>query len=507
MNSGKNAILIVVLLTVGFVPVCCGVAGDNVVSGRDLLWAVRQKPRDDPGTTGRTGTQPTKTQDKADSPSEAAPAETPAPSGQSQTAQELIAKIIESERRIHSLELHYEEELHHGKEDKPRNGRITHWSYDWGYQAGKSYRVDRYLAPREYRDRQSRYACDGEKLYSLSKSGPGEFSGGIGPGGGWGRGFSVIFGYWCSLSEILRDAKQVIVEEEPDEIDGRPCVVVHANEVADGLWRVWDYRFWIDTKRDFQPVRIERDYNSKPPPGEDKPRDWRLDQIELKKIDGIWFPIKGVKTRFDSKPAPGSKPQPDYCKIKALYGQKAVIKASMKWRESVRFVTYERSAHHIISVDPNSVRINKGIDEDKFTIKFPPGCEVGDSLRESVFRADDKGQLVRLRPLEREGGMHMVRYRPERVVFYGNQETIKRERKIEVYPSTWQAGPIKLIRFKTSSDRIKASCEQPADDVLVFTITLKPDCPKGVWREYVEFRFSIHGQKNTVDIPVYITML
>jgi outer membrane lipoprotein-sorting protein len=416
------------------------------------------------------------------------------------TAQELIEKIKENEENIRSLELHYEEEV-----SQPKPGQYSQWGYDWGYQAGKFYRVDRILVPRL--SREDRHACDGETLYSLGRSETGEFSGGIGARGGWGRGFSLIFGWKRSLSEILRDAQQVTVQKEPDEVDGHLCAVMQANGVIDGAFRVWDYRFWIDTQRGFQPLRVERDWGDPGNLGGREHPEWRLDQIELKKIDGIWFPIKGVKRRFGSKPAPGSKPQPDYCKIKAMYGQKAVIDASMKWWKSVKLVTYEEPAYDIISVDPNSVRINKGIDESKFTIKFPPGCEVEDDFRGSSFKVNDKGELVRLRRRRRAGGSDVLCRRPEGgVAFYGRQATIKRKKEVRVYPNARQPVPIKLMGFKTSSDKIKASCVQGAG-VLVFTIELAPNCPKGNWYEHVEYRVSIGGQEKTREIPVYITML
>jgi hypothetical protein len=415
------------------------------------------------------------------------------------TAEELTRKIIESERKIRSLELHYEEERPRAEE-----GRYKHWSYDWGYQAGKFYRVDRILVPRL--SGEDRYACDGETLYSLGRSETREFSGGIRARGGWGRGFSLIFGWKRGLSEILRDAQQVIVQKEPEEIDGHLCAVVQANGVIDGAFRVWDYRFWIDTQRDFQPLKVERDWGIRRNPGSREHPEWRLDQIELKKIDGIWFPIKGVKTGFGSKPAPGSKPRPDYCKIKALYGKKAMDEADRKYWDKVKLIEYV-SAVDYINVDANCVRINKGIDEDKFKIKFPPGCEVWDDFRESYFKVNDKGEFVRLRRRGRKGGSNILYCRPENgAAFYGNQRTIKRKKEVRVYPNARQPVPIKLMGFKTSSDKIKASCVQ-GNGVLVFTIKLAPNCPRGNWYEYVEYRVSIGGQKKTREIPVYITIL
>jgi hypothetical protein len=204
------------------------------------------------------------------------------------TAKELIAKIIASEKKMHDVELHFDDIL-------VGRGNHIYRSFGWGYQDGKKYCAgkvfdlglpERNIPPWENTERKT---FDGEKFCSMSdktnfpdgqvfKKG---LCGRIGPDLDiFGNLYpNRLLGYELvkkhpvnrtnvTLGELLSTARRVSLRPKAEKVDGHSCLVVEAigakhvtvvGTVSGTKYEdsTLDIRVWIDTQRDFRPLRIE----------------------------------------------------------------------------------------------------------------------------------------------------------------------------------------------------------------------------------------------------------
>jgi hypothetical protein len=336
------------------------------------------------------------------------------------TTNDLVAEIIASEKRIRSVELHFDDIV-------VKDNRV-YSSLDWGYEGGKQYYAGKLFPPAVPErnipawQKEKKGVFDGEKFYSLGektnfwngqviKKG---WAGSIGPD-------RDIFGFFkptrllgyeivkkrpvnrttVTLGELLRSAQQVSLRVDLEEIDGHLCIVAEAIGAKHVTWVgnasgvryedcTKDVRVWIDTQRDFRPLRIET-YTGDQDPLQAMGRidQWQvlngvIENTKLEKIDGIWFPTDGITTGFS--------PEMVLPRDKITEVELKRLSPDQR-RELVRF-TYKPSSPgpRRMRVYKDTVQINKGIDPKKFRIEFPEGCEVWDDFRKAKFIIGQNGE-------------------------------------------------------------------------------------------------------------------
>jgi hypothetical protein len=204
-----------------------------------------------------------------------------------------------------------------------------------------------------------------------------------------------------TLGEALAQTESVSVRSDLESIGGRPCFVLEATGIErlpDG--RAFDVLVWIDAERDYRPLRFEKYYSYE---GEQR---WkalllRVDDVTLERVDGMWFPVSGRSQFFnnDLEPPPGGPSEPPRSAREALERGVIVVRAL--------------TPASVLTIDPASIRINKGIAAERFAFQFPAGTlvldevahvsyEVGGSVRPSQY--DPPGaqgeQEVRTLPTE-----------------------------------------------------------------------------------------------------------
>jgi hypothetical protein len=295
------------------------------------------------------------------------------------SARELIEKIIESENKIRSWEVR--------ATYMPPDPNGFKEVYDMGYDQGKKYEQGtRFDPPGESVilnappgaepvygpacTSEFKRVFDGTKCYKLEddisfsvREGKASVKykgkrGEIHRGMGYNWGPQMLLGYWVNgllgecggdtLGEVLlRLIKKVRIRKAPEEIDGHLCVVVEVLGVRDyvpeGIYGADDLHIWIDTERDFRPLRIEtyrfkEQYKGRRLTGMRKELVRTFETTKLKRIEGIWFPTAGE------------------CK------------------------------GYTVKIDESSIRLNERIDPEKFApIEFGPGCRVSDTFSNAFY--------------------------------------------------------------------------------------------------------------------------
>jgi hypothetical protein len=277
------------------------------------------------------------------------------PTPMNYTSRELIAKIIDSERKIHDVQaecVFFDIE--------------TKWPvmyFEWGYEGGKEFiagigfvraddncgykvseKVKYSSGPKQH------YYCfrediqDGRRegqIKPLSVFDSDTFRVYMTPNSL--LGFGVTCGVRQTFGEALQKAQKVVVLKEPQELDGHQCLVLEATGIED-IERTLDARAWLDPSRDFRPLKVEIFYGASTNRKYERFKKIfrKIYEIKLTQISGIWFPIEGKRQTHDDAP-------------------------------------------RRIKVDLESVRINRGIPPEKFVIRFPPGCEVRDDFRKTTY--------------------------------------------------------------------------------------------------------------------------
>ena len=297
------------------------------------------------------------------------------------SAEELIAKIIESEKKIKDIRLQMTCTI--GALDR------TFYEYDWGYEDTKEFlsgttntkdsRTGAYRSVKVIR------AFDGKREWlfrndpkssrpngGITKPNPNfSFSGGI-------MTFNTLLGFDAkelsrlSLGQAIAQAESVSVKEQVELIDGRPCYVIEAInlETDPSVHWAYDVRAWIDYQRDYRPLKFEK-YRSIPGKNRFKVVSRRVDNIKLEQIDGVWLPIEGTRTTFSTNDI-----DPPEGMTAARFG---TLPSEQRLQLGV-FKLTPMVPTRKLEIDVESIRLNKGISPEAFTIAFPKGCEVYDEF-------------------------------------------------------------------------------------------------------------------------------
>lgn len=291
------------------------------------------------------------------------------------SAQELVAKIIESERRIEDIQLHMTCTI------PARN--LVFYEYDWGYDSGKEFYAGFQNSTKPGRNEISRTtqitrAFDGQNEWSLRVSSEDKQ-----PRGAIFKPsfslrstmtFNTLLGFDAkersrlSFGEAIAQAESISVRDKVEFIDGHPCYVIEAvNLVTDTSvnW-AYDVRAWIDYQRDYRLLKFEK-YRSISGKNRFKVVSRRVDNIKLIQVDGIWLPIEGSRTTFSTN---------DYGPPKGMtLAQFAALPMEEQKQVGV-FKLTPMAPPRRLEVDVKSIRLNKGIPPERFTVAFPDGCEV-----------------------------------------------------------------------------------------------------------------------------------
>lgn len=185
-----------------------------------------------------------------------------------------------------------------------------------------------------------------------------------------------------TLSELLSDKYVKNKEIKLEKLGDDECILLEANGFrAPDSYPIYDLRVWIDPKKNYRPLKIEQ-YES--PDNENsaaglKGEKWKylersIDKIELKQVDGIWFPVCGQSTIYTNQPDFILEGKITEEQIREQYpgmSDEEIIK-------NANFVTVP--FHPAQRVEINEIKINKGIDPEKFTIVFPSGCMLWDDI-------------------------------------------------------------------------------------------------------------------------------
>ncbi|MHC4097501.1 MAG: M56 family metallopeptidase, partial [Planctomycetota bacterium] len=292
------------------------------------------------------------------------------------SAQELVAKIIESERRIEDIQLHMTCTI-------PAKN-LVFYEYDWGYDSGKEFYAGFRNSTKPGRNEISRTtqitrAFDGQNEWSLRVSSEDKQPSGaiFKPNFSNFRSmmtFNTLLGFDAkehsrlSFGEAIAQAESISVSDNVEFIDGRPCYVIEAVNLETDASVNWAYdvRAWVDYQRDCRLLKFEkcRSISGK---NRFKVVSRRVDNIKLKQVDGIWLPIEGRRTTFYTN---------DYGPPKGMtLAQFAALPTEEQERVGV-FKLTPMSPPRRLEVDVKSIRVNKGIPPERFTIAFPDGCEV-----------------------------------------------------------------------------------------------------------------------------------
>jgi len=198
-----------------------------------------------------------------------------------------------------------------------------------------------------------------------------------------------------TFGHILSKAKELTIREQTEEINGHECCVVEAKWIEDGDC-IYDVRACIDTKRDFRPLKIEK-FSSPECKNADASKHWqalviRIDNIELEQIDGVWFPITGDRSFFTNEwVLPKGITEEEFKRSFSHLTEEEQMK-------KLRHTTVPQGLTRRIEI--KMVKINKGINPENFTIKFPLDCRVWDDFRQIGYVIGGSSALSEIASLE-----------------------------------------------------------------------------------------------------------
>jgi len=315
------------------------------------------------------------------------------------TAQELIEKIIESENKIKDVQAEY---LFY-EPDTNRPILYAHWAYQpdkeliagIGFRQAESnlgYSIStKYIFSLDEEQRFYNYRNEIQKGFKQLLIHPAKlfdlnmFAVYMTPNSLLGFGFIKRF----SFGQALQQAKKVTITEKTEKIHGHNCSLLEAVGIMNPECG-FDVRLWIDIGRDFRPLRVESFYNNI---GGVQYRPFErlnriIHDIKLKKIDGIWFPIEGKRDNFKYEVVlpPELKGLTEE-QVQKKFSEKDLEKIEQKIKE----VAVQFGSSRKIIVDVNSIRMNQGIESEKFIVKPPPGCDVWDEIEDKHYTVENGG--------------------------------------------------------------------------------------------------------------------
>ena len=317
------------------------------------------------------------------------------------SASEVLAKLLENENGIKDVQASFSGVI------IERN--FLNYQYEWGYAGGKEFLrgAEYYTATEEPTDntvhRTTNIATtfDGERMY-FWRHDLDHIAAGL-PSRGAVRSLdgsafkdvvtpNVLMGFFAhekgrlSCGEAISQAKSYSLNREMQTIDGHACYVVEALGVEydpEVPTMGWDVKVWIDPQRGFRPLKIEK-YHAIEGQNRWVALNQRVDNIVLREIDGTWFPVEGISRFFRVKnldPPPGMS-----------LNEFDALSPEERTRIGV-FEIVSSPLARIIQVDPASVKINSGIPQESFVVKFPVGCRVYDEFAQTGYVVGGKGLL------------------------------------------------------------------------------------------------------------------
>ncbi|HEX2972961.1 MAG TPA: hypothetical protein VHP11_11550 [Tepidisphaeraceae bacterium] len=293
----------------------------------------------------------------------------------------LVKAILDSDQQIQDFQLHVLIRI---------NGEPFD-DVDWGYDRGKEffsgtlYTYDKNMV--EDRRHFEIQAFDGERMYSFTDqlvNGKSWRNGDIGnirnnvfracPNPRTLLGSDVGSQTRETMGEVISRFANVKLRPEPEMVAGHKCRVlelVGVDPYPEGV--VYDALVWIDTERGYRPLRYEK-YNNRGEFVRWKLLHDRVDNVQLAQIDGIWFPVYGEVQQWgwDYEAAPG------FSREDCLREMKSVEDGFAK---KMLVVKLDPSCLFTVHVDPATIRLNKGVPAERFSIDFPDRTAVHDVLR------------------------------------------------------------------------------------------------------------------------------
>jgi hypothetical protein len=321
------------------------------------------------------------------------------------TAEELIERIAESELQIRDVEAHF-------------SNTVDNWwdlEMDWAYkQEGRkefhhlvSERPYLTLGPPETKNNQyrSKWAFDGTNTYRLGYSKElerkqGHLSSTLNGQGSFGSfagafvtpapflGWQFFSGDRRLLSEYLRDAEKVTLGNKLEKVERNWCAAIEAI----GIPRIsktrkgdktdyYNYRLWVDVGRRYRPLRIERYLGGErgDPWGQLRRVYWG---VRLRKINDVWFPIRGSYNNYIRKYVlpPESVGLDEWKNMPRA--EQLKIATFVQWPSYTK-PNPSGEGRWLMRIRVPSVKINKGIAEEKFRVVLPTGTIVHDWSREN----------------------------------------------------------------------------------------------------------------------------
>jgi hypothetical protein len=291
---------------------------------------------------------------------------------------------------------------------QPETGIIIK-DFEWGYEKGKEF-IDGVKYQAKTRDTsrsEIKYSFDGQSQFHFRHtSGADDSRGRIGSYDPqvWNGNMTpaILLGYglnWWgkqSLADFLSTADELKVSNTKTEIDGQACVLIEAIGLSykspKGNTFSYDVKAWIDTERDFRPLKIEKYEHAevdRTNPGQGR---WeklvrRIDNIKLEQFGGTWFPVSGDRQMFTNTiegPEGMSKEE-----FEKMYMNKGYTEEEFFERGILRHVNKPTSAKRRIKI--TNIRINEGIPLEKFKVQFPENCSVWDEFLQTGYTVGNTG--------------------------------------------------------------------------------------------------------------------
>jgi hypothetical protein len=188
----------------------------------------------------------------------------------------------------------------------------------------------------------------------------------------------------ANFSEKFSTAKTIRILDESALIDNHPCTVLQGEFTLNEYCQI-KIIAWIDTRRDSRILHLEYYYHQ---PIQDQLL-YRINNIQLDKIDGIWFPIAGQISWYRRKGywiADGrdldtfSKEERD--DIEKRCGHLSIEEQSKLIRLETCLLNPPRQ------INLTNIRLNQGIPDEKFVITFPLGCRVYDAFQNKIVEPE-----------------------------------------------------------------------------------------------------------------------
>jgi len=309
---------------------------------------------------------------------------------QKYTSDEVLMKLMENEKKIINVEAHFQCLI-------PERNNHIFYEVNWGYDRGKEYlegiwqkkskQPSGLSQPIKYDIWKQKYAFDGEK-YSYRRQRPSD----EGKREGSGRittlkneelkgydtpytllGYNIKVEGRQTLGEAIRQAQSIDLREKMENIGGNLCYVVEVTGIQKNSYK--DVLIWIDPQRDFRPLKIEVYRRNEIIKWDKADLLARIENIILAKIEDTWFPVEGdVTFYYKQLTKPENMTQVEFAGL-----------PSAEQLKLGKYVLEPLTPTYRTVVEIASVRINKGINLEKFRVEFPLNYQVYDDFEQKGY--------------------------------------------------------------------------------------------------------------------------